>query len=155
MSAGIFLGEFNYVDFLTGELDGDFAGGAEGAGYLLYKDYREPGYLKRFEDAATALLKAFALAGATDEAQKIRREVAFFQTVKAAETKTRGNVVDRCRPCGEAVGRSGDRAAGSGGHLRGGWVREAGYLDSVGGVPARCGGECRRRIWRWNCWSDC
>ena len=81
--------EFDYVDFLTGSSTEILQVVPKAREYLLLKDFREPGYRKRFDDAATALLKAFALAGATDEAQRIRREVAFFQTVKAAETKTR------------------------------------------------------------------
>jgi type I restriction enzyme R subunit len=81
--------EFSYVDFLTGSATEILQIVPKAREYLLLKDFREPGYRKRFDDAATALLKAFALAGATDEAQRIRREVAFFQTVKAAENKTR------------------------------------------------------------------
>lgn len=85
----VLFGGFDYGDFLSGSSTEILQIVPRAREYLLYRDYREPGYLKRFEDAATALLKAFALAGATDEAQAVRREVAFFQTVKAAETKTR------------------------------------------------------------------
>ncbi len=80
---------FDYVDFLKGAPTEILQIVPKAREYLILRDYRESGYRKRFDDAATALLKAFALAGATDEAQRVRREVAFFQTVKAAETKTR------------------------------------------------------------------
>ncbi|WP_428564425.1 MAG: type I restriction endonuclease subunit R [Solidesulfovibrio sp. DCME] len=43
---------------------------------------------RRFQDAVLALSKAFALAAASDAARDIRDEVAFFQTVRAALTKT-------------------------------------------------------------------
>lgn len=43
---------------------------------------------RRFQDAVLALSKAFALAAASDEARSIRDEVAFFQTIRAALTKT-------------------------------------------------------------------
>ncbi|MYL85196.1 HsdR family type I site-specific deoxyribonuclease [Desulfovibrio aerotolerans] len=43
---------------------------------------------RRFQDAVLALSKAFALAAASDEARSIRNEVAFFQTIRAALTKT-------------------------------------------------------------------
>jgi len=43
---------------------------------------------RRFQDAVLALSKAFALAAASDEARGIRDEVAFFQTIRAALTKT-------------------------------------------------------------------
>ena len=43
---------------------------------------------KRYDDAVLALSKAFALAAASDEAKRIREEVAFFQTVRAALVKT-------------------------------------------------------------------
>jgi len=43
---------------------------------------------RRFDDAVLALSKAFALAAASDEAQQIRDEVGFFQTVRAALAKT-------------------------------------------------------------------
>ena len=42
---------------------------------------------RRFNDAVLALSKAFALAGASDEARGIRDEVGFFQTVRAALAK--------------------------------------------------------------------
>lgn len=43
---------------------------------------------RRFNDAVLALSKAFALAGASDEAREIRDEVGFFQTIRAALAKT-------------------------------------------------------------------
>ncbi|MBF0480246.1 MAG: type I restriction endonuclease subunit R, partial [Desulfovibrionaceae bacterium] len=43
---------------------------------------------RRFQDAVLALSKAFALAAASDDARGIRDEVAFFQTIRAALTKT-------------------------------------------------------------------
>lgn len=80
---------FDYSLFLSGSASEIMNVVPQAREFLLLEDFRNPGFRKRFEDAATALLKAFALAGATDEAQRVRREVAFFQTVKAAETKTR------------------------------------------------------------------
>ena len=43
---------------------------------------------RRYNDAVLALSKAFALAAASDEARGIRDEVGFFQTVRAALTKS-------------------------------------------------------------------
>ena len=43
---------------------------------------------RRFSDAVLALSKAFALAGASDEARAIREEVGFFQTIRAALAKS-------------------------------------------------------------------
>ena len=43
---------------------------------------------RRFSDAMLALSKAFALAAASDEGHKIRDEVGFFQTVRAALAKS-------------------------------------------------------------------
>ena len=43
---------------------------------------------RRFNDAVLALSKAFALAAASDEAREIRDEVGFFQTVRAALSKS-------------------------------------------------------------------
>jgi len=43
---------------------------------------------RRLSDAVLALSKAFALAGASDEARDIRDEVGFFQTVRAALVKS-------------------------------------------------------------------
>ena len=43
---------------------------------------------RRFNDSVLALSKAFALAGASDEARGIRDEVGFFQTVRAALAKS-------------------------------------------------------------------
>ncbi len=44
---------------------------------------------RRFDDAVLALSKAFALAGASDEARAIRDEVGFFQAVRTALIKSR------------------------------------------------------------------
>ncbi|WP_138379469.1 type I restriction endonuclease subunit R [Luteithermobacter gelatinilyticus] len=43
---------------------------------------------RRFSDAVLALSKAYALAAASDEARDIRDEVGFFQTIRAALTKS-------------------------------------------------------------------
>jgi type I restriction enzyme R subunit len=43
---------------------------------------------RRYADAVVALSKAFALAAASDEAQAIRDEVGFFQTIRAALIKS-------------------------------------------------------------------
>ena len=43
---------------------------------------------RRFNDAVLVLSKAFALAAASDEAREIRDEVGFFQTVRAALSKS-------------------------------------------------------------------
>ncbi len=43
---------------------------------------------RRYQDAVLALSKAFALAGASDEARKIREEVGFFQAIRAALVKS-------------------------------------------------------------------
>lgn len=43
---------------------------------------------RRYADAVVALSKAFALAGASDEAQAIRDEVGFFQAIRAALIKS-------------------------------------------------------------------
>lgn len=43
---------------------------------------------RRYADAVVALSKAFALAGASDEAQTIRDEVGFFQAIRAALIKS-------------------------------------------------------------------
>jgi len=43
---------------------------------------------RRFQDAVLALTKAFALAGASDEAAEVRVEVGFFQAVRSVLVKT-------------------------------------------------------------------
>ena len=45
---------------------------------------------RRYSDAVLALSNGFALAAASDEAKRIRDEVGFFQTVRAALAKTSG-----------------------------------------------------------------
>lgn len=46
---------------------------------------------RRYQDAVLSLSKAFALASASDEARKIRDNVAFYQTVRAALAKSSGS----------------------------------------------------------------
>ncbi|MDP9355453.1 MAG: type I restriction endonuclease subunit R [Chloroflexota bacterium] len=81
---------FNYDSFLTGSQSERLAVISKAQEFLILRDYMERGasVIDRFLDHATALLKAFALASATKEAQKVKAEVAFFQTVKAALSKT-------------------------------------------------------------------
>ena len=43
---------------------------------------------RRFDDGVAALSKAYSLASASDEAQKVREEVGFFQAIRAALTKS-------------------------------------------------------------------
>ncbi len=43
---------------------------------------------RRYQDAVLALSKAFALASASDDARRLRDEIAFFQAVRAALTKS-------------------------------------------------------------------
>ena len=58
--------------------------------FLIQQNGWKGTLIDRFLDHATALLKAFALASATPQAQKIKREVAFFQTIKVTIAKTTG-----------------------------------------------------------------
>ncbi len=83
---------FDYGVFLTGAPSERLALIAKAQEFLIYRDYMErgAGVIERFLDHATALRKAFALASATNEAQKIKTEIAFFQTVRAALSKTTG-----------------------------------------------------------------
>ncbi len=83
---------FSYDAFLSGSQSERLAVISKAQEFLILRDYMEKGanIIDRFLDHATALLKAFALASATKEAQKVKTEVAFFQTVKAALTKTTG-----------------------------------------------------------------
>jgi len=83
---------FNYDSFLMGSPSERVAIVGRAEDFLLLRDVRERGaqVIDRFNDHATALLKAFALASSTDEAQKIKLEVAFFSTVKGALLKTTG-----------------------------------------------------------------
>jgi len=48
---------------------------------------------RRYIDAVLALSKAYALAAASDEAQKIRDEIGFFQIIRAALVKSAGGTV--------------------------------------------------------------
>jgi type I restriction enzyme R subunit len=82
---------FNYELFLTGSQTERLQTVARAQDFLIQRDYREGRVIiERFLDHTTALVKAFALASSTPEAQKIKREIAFFQTVKAALSKTTG-----------------------------------------------------------------
>lgn len=85
---------FDYGLFLTGTPSERLALVPKAQQHLILRNYMEPGtdVIPRFLDHATALLKAFALASATKEAQRIKTEVAFFQTVKAALSKTTGRL---------------------------------------------------------------
>jgi len=80
-----------YDLFLTGSQSERLQAVTNAQDFLIMRDYREGRtVIDRFLDRATGLLKAFALASATPEAQQIKREVAFFQTVKVTLTKTTG-----------------------------------------------------------------
>ncbi|MDP9365221.1 MAG: type I restriction endonuclease subunit R [Chloroflexota bacterium] len=83
---------FDYGLFLTGTPSERLAVVAQAQDFLVLRNFRErgEGVYDRFIDHATALAKAFALASATDEAQRIKTEIAFFQTVKAALAKVTG-----------------------------------------------------------------
>ncbi|MEA2528163.1 MAG: type restriction enzyme subunit, partial [Thermomicrobiales bacterium] len=83
---------FNYGLFLTGSPSERLVVIRDAEEFLILRDYKERNQqvIERFMDHATALLKAFALASATKEAQQVKTEVAFFQTVKAALSKTTG-----------------------------------------------------------------
>jgi type I restriction enzyme R subunit len=82
---------FNYEMFLTGSQSERLQTVALAQDFLIQRDYREGRtVIDRFIDHTTALVKAFALASSTPEAQQIKREIAFFQTVKAALGKTTG-----------------------------------------------------------------
>jgi len=83
---------FDYDLFLTGSPSERLFIVSKAQGHLIMRDFYERGdhVMDRYLDHATALLKAFALASSTREAQQIKREIAFFQTVKAALTKTTG-----------------------------------------------------------------
>ena len=83
---------FSYELFLTGAPSERLNVIKEAQQFLILRDYNEKksGVLDRFLDDATALLKAFALASSTPEAQRIKTEVAFFQTIKVALMKSTG-----------------------------------------------------------------
>ena len=81
---------FDYRAFLTGSASERLAVIPNAQEWVLVRDVREPGFRKRFEDQATLLLQAFALAGATAEATAVKAEVAFFNAVKAALAKLPG-----------------------------------------------------------------
>lgn len=90
----VFFG-FDYTLALNGSQSERMQVIAEAQNYLLIKNGFGGKLIEDFLDHATALLKAFALASATPQAQKIKREVAFFQTVKVAISKTTGRGGDR------------------------------------------------------------
>jgi type I restriction enzyme R subunit len=81
---------FDYILALDGSPAERMQVVANAQNFLLQKNGWKGTVIDRFLDHATALLKAFALASATPQAQKIKREVAFFQTVKVAIAKTTG-----------------------------------------------------------------
>jgi len=51
-------------------------------------DRRQQAAHRRYNDAVLALTKAYSLAGASDEARGIRKEVGFFQAIRAALVKS-------------------------------------------------------------------
>ena len=63
---------------------------------------------RRFQDAVLALTKAYALTAASDEARAIRDDVAFYQTVRAALTKssTSGSAGERDFAVQQLIDRS-------------------------------------------------
>ncbi len=89
---GIFHGFGNYMAELQGNETARLQLLARAAEWVLAsqreaaeKEETEEGQKRarrRYQDAVLALSKAFALAAAFDEAQEIREEVAFFQTVR-------------------------------------------------------------------------
>ncbi|MCC7022599.1 MAG: type I restriction endonuclease subunit R, partial [Thermomicrobiales bacterium] len=83
---------FTYGSFLTGSPAERLHVITLAQEFLILRDYLEKGdhVIDRFLDHATALAKAFAIASATPEAQKVKMEIAFFQSVKAALQKTTG-----------------------------------------------------------------
>jgi type I restriction enzyme R subunit len=85
---------FPYALFLTGTPAERVSVVTQAQQFLIVRDYSERGVhvIDRFLDHAMALLKAFAIVSATAEAQRIKTEIAFFQTVKAALSKTTGHV---------------------------------------------------------------
>lgn len=86
---------FDYSLFLTGSPTERLSTITDAEDFLFLRDRRNAGLLDRYLDNTVALLKAFALASSTNEAQKIKTEVAFFQTVKAALSKTTGRGPDQ------------------------------------------------------------
>ncbi len=81
---------FDYILALDGSPAERMQTIAEAQNFLLIKNGFGGTVIDRFLDHATGLLKTFALASATPQAQAIKREVAFFQTVKVAIAKTTG-----------------------------------------------------------------
>ena len=89
--------DFDYRLFLSGAPSERLDVVARAQDHIILKNAYHPNenIKERFLNHATALLKAFALASATPEAQKVKTEVAFFQTVKAALVKITGGGVGR------------------------------------------------------------
>ena len=85
---------FDYILALDGSPAERMQTVAAAQNFLLQKNGYKGTVIDRFLDHATALLRAFALASATPHAQEIKREVAFFQTVKVAIAKTTGRGTD-------------------------------------------------------------
>jgi len=71
---------------LAGAIEWVLARQHEAAGRETTDDGRRRAH-RRYQDAMLALSKAFALAGASDEAREIRDEVGFFQAVRSALVK--------------------------------------------------------------------
>ena len=65
---------------------------------------------RRYQDAVLALSKAFALAGASDQARRIREEVGFFQAIRVAlvksESSSEGSAYDRDLAVQQIVSRA-------------------------------------------------
>jgi type I restriction enzyme R subunit len=85
----VFAG-FDMADFLYGSQSERMQAIARAQEFLLLKNGYNGVLIDRFLDHATALVKAFALASATPQAQEVKLEIAFYQTVKVAIAKTTG-----------------------------------------------------------------
>jgi len=81
---------YDYSLFLTGSPSERVQAISNAQDFLLRNNGYKGTLIEGFIHHATGLLKAFALASATPQAQAIKREVAFFQTVKVAIAKTTG-----------------------------------------------------------------
>jgi len=82
--------EFDRSDFMDGSPSERLRAVANAQNFLLIKNGYNGVLIDRFLDHTMALVKAFALASATKEAQAIKKEIAFYQTVKVAIAKTTG-----------------------------------------------------------------
>ncbi|MCC6313732.1 MAG: type I restriction endonuclease subunit R, partial [Thermomicrobiales bacterium] len=95
---------FDYQAFLTGSASERLGVLTQAQEFVLLNELRQPGFQKRYADQTAALLKAFALAAATEAAVRVKTEVAFFQNVQAALDK-----LSRRAPIGsapDAMGRA-------------------------------------------------